>query len=172
MTGSDLPNNYTQNSEALLRKKRSRVVPSFATLLIVEPVSPTPSATLSMAKTLCDYSTLIVANVPVRPTVNVGDGNFELRTGLITMVQVNQFHGFPSEDASAHLQHFLKLYNTIIIKDVYPASIRICLFPFILLGKAKQWFYKEKEVVKTWDKCSVAFLTKFFPMGKTNTLRE
>jgi hypothetical protein len=35
----------------------------------------------------------------------------------------------------------------------------------------KQWFYKEKEAVKTWDKCSTVFLTKFFPMGKTNALR-
>jgi len=35
----------------------------------------------------------------------------------------------------------------------------------------KQWFYKEKEAVSTWDKCSMAFLVKSFPMGKTNTLR-
>ena len=59
----------------------------------------------------------------------------------------------------------------IVIKDVAPESIRLCLFPFSLSGKAKQWFYKEKEAVKTWDKCSVAFLAKFFPMGKTNALR-
>jgi hypothetical protein len=45
------------------------------------------------------------------------------------------------------------------------------LFPFSLSGKAKQWFYKEKEVVKSWDKCSMAFLAKFFSMGKTNALR-
>jgi hypothetical protein len=25
--------------------------------------------------------------------------------------------------------------------------------------------------MKTWDKCSMAFLVKFFPMGKTNALR-
>jgi hypothetical protein len=53
------------------------------------------------------------------------------------MVQANQFYGFPSEDASAHLQHFLELCNTIVIKDVTPASIRLCLFPFSLAGKAK-----------------------------------
>jgi hypothetical protein len=53
------------------------------------------------------------------------------------MVQANQFYGLPSEDASAHLQHFLELCNTIVIKDVTPASIRLCLFPFSLAGKAK-----------------------------------
>jgi hypothetical protein len=76
----------------------------------------------------------------------------------------------PSEDTNAHLQHFLELCDTIVIKDIAQASIRLCLFPFSLMGKAKQWFYKEKEAVNTWDKCSVAFLARFFPMGKTNAL--
>ena len=39
------------------------------------------------------------------------------------------------------------------------------------MGKVKQWFYKEKEAVSMWEKCSAAFLVKFFPMGKTNALR-
>jgi hypothetical protein len=39
------------------------------------------------------------------------------------------------------------------------------------VGKAKQWFYKDNEAVSTWRKCSEAFLTKFFPIGKTNALR-
>jgi hypothetical protein len=39
------------------------------------------------------------------------------------------------------------------------------------VGKAKLWFYKDKKAVNTWSKCSKAFLTKFFPIGKTNALR-
>ena len=78
------------------------------------------------------------------------------------MVQANSFCGLPSEDANAHLQHFLELCDTIVIKDVAPDVIRLRLFPFSLAGKAKQWFYKDKEAVSTW---------KFFPMGKTNALR-
>jgi hypothetical protein len=46
------------------------------------------------------------------------------------------------------------------------------LFPFSLLGKAKQWFYSNRNAVDTWDKCSNTFLVKFFPMGKTNALRN
>jgi hypothetical protein len=103
MTGFDLPNSYTQNLKTLLRKKQSRTASSSAIPPIVEPVTPAPSAIPSIAKTLRDYSTLIVANVPVGPPINIGDGNFELCTGLIMMVQVNQFHGLPSEDASVHL---------------------------------------------------------------------
>ena len=124
-----------------------------------------------MAKTLRDYSTPAIANVSVGPTVNIGHGNFELHTGLIKMVRANKFHGLPSKDANTHLQHFLKLCDTIIIKDVAPESITLRLFPFSLSEKAKQWFYKEKEAVKTWDKCSTVFLTKFFPEGKPNALR-
>jgi hypothetical protein len=78
-----------------------------------------------------------VANVPVGPAINTGNGNFELCTSLITMVQASQFHGLPSEDANAHLQHFLKLCNTIVIKDVAPESIKFHLFPFSLSRKAK-----------------------------------
>jgi len=109
--------------------------------------------------------------VPVGPTVNVGDRNFELCTGLIMMVQPNLFCGLPSEDANAHLQHFLELYDTIVIKDVTPDVIRLRLFPFSLMGKAKLRLYKDKEAISTWSKCSIAFLVKFIPMGKTNALR-
>jgi hypothetical protein len=51
-------------------------------------------------------------------------------------------------------------------------AIRLCLFPFSLLGKAKQWFYSNKEAVSTWEKCSTTFLAKFFPLGNTNALRN
>jgi len=34
----------------------------------------------------------------------------------------------------------------------------------------KQWFYDLKEDINTWDKCVEAFLSKFFPIGKTNVL--
>ena len=54
--------------------------------MAVEPVTPVPSATTAMAKTLRDYSSPTVANVLVGPAVNTGAGNFELRTSLITMV--------------------------------------------------------------------------------------
>jgi hypothetical protein len=141
MNGFDLPNNYTDNPKALIRKNRSRTTSSSATSLVVEPVTPIPSATITMAKSLRDYSTPVVANVPIGSTVNTRTRNFALRSGLITMVQANQFCSLPSEDASAHLQHFLELCDIIIIKDVAPASIRLRLFPFSLVGKAKQWFY-------------------------------
>jgi len=46
-------------------------------------------------------------NICTGPVAEI-DGNFELKSGLINMVQFNQFCGKAHEDASAHLQHFLK----------------------------------------------------------------
>nr|ABA97442.1 Transposable element protein, putative, Retrotrans_gag [Oryza sativa Japonica Group] len=85
--------------------------------------------------------------------------------------QASPFCGKPNEDANAHLQQFLEICSTYTIKSVSPDAVRLRLFPFSLLGREKQWFYANRAVVNNWDKCSTAFLSKFFPMGKTNVLR-
>jgi hypothetical protein len=74
MSAFILPKNYIDNPEMHLRKNRSRTASSFATPLASELVTPVPSATTAMAKTLHDYSTPAVANVPVGPTINTGAG--------------------------------------------------------------------------------------------------
>ena len=121
-------------------------------------------------KTLRDFSVPSAANVATGPNADVGDVNFELKSSLINMVQASPFCGKPNVDANAHLQNFLELCKTVTIRSVMADAIRLRLFPFSLLGKAKQWFYQNKEAVSTWDKCSTAFLAKFFPLGKTNAL--
>ena len=68
------------------------------------------------------------------------------------------------------MQNFLELCDTVVIWGVAADVIKLHLYPFSLLGKAKQWFYKEKDI-DTWAKCSKVFLAKFFPLGKTNALR-
>lgn len=175
MSGFLLPENFIENPEALLRKNRSRTASSSSSsstgAATIGTDIPAPTVPQAMAqKSLLDFSVPAVANVPTGPVVNVADKNFELRTGRITMVQASPFCGLPSEDANAHLQHFLELCDTIVIKDVEADVIRLRLFPFSLVGKAKQWFYMDKEAVNTWAKCSTVFLAKFFPIGKTNAL--
>jgi hypothetical protein len=91
-------------------------------------------------KTLREYFVPNVANVPVGPAVNMGDASFKLKTGLIMMVQANPFCGLPSEDANAHLQHFLELCDIVVMEGVTPEIIRLHLFLFSLLGRVKQWF--------------------------------
>jgi len=122
-------------------------------------------------KTLRGFSARTTANIQTGPLLNTGENGFELKPALITMVQANQFCGKAHKDASAHLQHFLEICNTFTIIGVPKDAILLCLFLFSLLGKAKQWFYTNKEKHNTWDLCSTAFLAKFFPTAKTNALR-
>ena len=91
-------------------------------------------------KTLHDFSVPSAANVATGPNADVGDVNFELKSSLINMVQASPFCGKPNEDTNAHLQNFLELCKTVTIWGVTVTAdiIRLCLFPFSLLGKAKQ----------------------------------
>ena len=88
------------------------------------------------------------------------------------MVQASPFYGKASEDANAHLQNFMEVSNTINPRGTTLDDIRLRQFPFSLLGKAKTLFYSNKEAFNTWETCSNAFLAKYFPVGKTNALRN
>jgi hypothetical protein len=96
-------------------------------------------------KTLLEFFAPITTDIPTGLAINVGDNGFELKPSLINMVQASQFCGKAYENASAHLQHFLEIYSTFTIKGVSRDAILLRLFPFSLLGKAKQWFYANKD---------------------------
>jgi hypothetical protein len=104
-------------------------------------------------KCINDFSAPSSANIRTDPEMNIGDGSFKLKPTLINMVQQSPFYGKASKDANAHLQHFLEICSTFNIRGA-------------VLGKAKQWFYSNKEAVSTWEKCSNAFLVKFFSVGQ------
>ena len=108
MTDFDLLQNFTPNLESLLRRAHPRVVPPQISLPAAEPFIQASSTSQAMAqKTLRDYSAPSTNQVPTGPEVNSGGENFEIKTDLITMVQVSPFSGKANEDASAHLQQFL-----------------------------------------------------------------
>ena len=105
MTSFNLPQNFHSDPKSLLRRVRPRVVPPQISLSATETVITSTSASQAMAqKTLRDYSALSANQVPTRPKVNSGGENFEIKTGLITMVQASPFYGKAIEDANAHLQ--------------------------------------------------------------------
>ena len=170
MTGFDLPSNFTEDPESLVRKARNHFGSPSREHSEVDPASFVPSASTSMAnhaeKTLREYSAPSADQVPTGPVIKNRNGNFEIKTGLITMVQASTFYGKPNEDASAHLQQFLELCSTFTIRGVEEDAIRLRLFPFSILGKAKQWFYANRTEINTWAKCSAAFLTNSFRWAK------
>jgi hypothetical protein len=54
------------------------------------------------------------------------------------MVHYNSFYGKALEDANAHLQLFLEIYNTFTIRGVTQDTVRLRLFSFALLKKVKR----------------------------------
>ena len=88
-------------------------------------------------KTLRDFSVPSATNVATGLNIDVGDVNFELKSNLINMVQASPFCGKTNEDANTHLQNFLELSKTVTIRAVTADAIRLRLFLFSLLGKAK-----------------------------------
>ncbi|WVZ52265.1 hypothetical protein U9M48_003341 [Paspalum notatum var. saurae] len=174
MTSFDLAANYHNNPESLLRRRvhqktihGQRHVPA-----ILEFGSSSITDTTHMAeKTIREFSVLSSSKIPTGPSVNVGDG-FELKPGVIHMVQASPFCGLASEDANSHLQQFLKICSTFTIKGATTDAVRLRLFPFSLIGKAKQWFYRNRNNLATWEACSNTFLAKYFPLGKTSSLRN
>ena len=116
MIGFSLSENYIENPEKLVRRSRPRVVPPPATLPVQKPSSEAPTVREAMAeKALHEFSIPSDANVATGPNINVGDVNFELKSSLINMVQASLFCAKPNEDANAHLQSFLELYDTIVV---------------------------------------------------------
>jgi hypothetical protein len=174
MTGFDLPANYHSDPESLIRKSRSRFSSPESSGPHVRDIadkfegSPPPQEPAQMASRKCINDFLASSSSIVRTglEMNVGDGSFELKPALINMVQQSPFRGKASKDANAHLQDFLEICSTFTIRGVSQDAVRLRLFPFSLFVKAKQWFFFNKEVVSTWEKCSNAFLTKFFSVGQ------
>jgi len=152
MTGFSLPKNYTDNPEKLMRRARLRVVPPLALLPAQGPISEAPLAIEAMVeKTLCEFTIPSTDNVATGPNINVGDVNFELKSSLINMVQASLFCGKPNEDANAHLQNFLELCDTVVIRGdtvviqgVTTDVIKLRLFSFSLLGRQNSGFTRKK----------------------------
>ncbi|GJW50169.1 reverse transcriptase domain-containing protein [Tanacetum coccineum] len=99
--------------------------------------------------------------------------NFELKHGLLTLVQNKQFFGYDKEDPHAHIRYFNKITSTMKFPNVLSTSVNLMLFPFSLEGAARIWLEKEPpRSILTWDDLVSKFINKFFPPSKTTNLRN
>ncbi|GJU43947.1 reverse transcriptase domain-containing protein [Tanacetum coccineum] len=106
----------------------------------------------------------------VIPEINA---NFELKHGLINLVQNKQFFGHDKEDPHAHIRYFNKITSTMRFPDVPSTSIKLMLFLFSLEGLARIWLEKEPpRLILTWDDLVSKFINQFFPPSKTTNLRN
>ncbi|GJT24256.1 reverse transcriptase domain-containing protein [Tanacetum coccineum] len=98
---------------------------------------------------------------------------FEIKHGLLNLVQNKQFFGHDKEDPHAHIRYFNKITSTMKIPNVPNTSVKLMLFPFSLEGAARIWLEKEPpRSIETWDDLVSKFINKFFPPSKTTNLRN
>nr|GFB67671.1 reverse transcriptase domain-containing protein [Tanacetum cinerariifolium] len=99
--------------------------------------------------------------------------NFELKHGLINLVQNKQFFRHEKEDPHAHIRYFNKITSTMRVPNVLSSSIKLMLFPFSLEGAARIWLEKEPpRSIQTWDDLVSKFISQIFPPSKTTNLRN
>nr|GEV94934.1 transposon Ty3-I Gag-Pol polyprotein [Tanacetum cinerariifolium] len=99
--------------------------------------------------------------------------NFELKHGLLTLVQNKQFYGHDKEDPHAHIRYFNKITSTLKFPNALNTSIKLMLFPFSLEGAAQIWLKKEPpRSIFTWDDLVSKFINQLFPPSKTTSLRN
>nr|GEU29398.1 DNA-directed DNA polymerase [Tanacetum cinerariifolium] len=78
--------------------------------------------------------------------------NFEIRTGLLSLIQANQFHGFESNNPHGHIRSFNRITSTLKFRDVPNDAIKLMLFPYSLEEAAKIWYEKEPpRSILTWE---------------------
>ncbi|GJY94560.1 reverse transcriptase domain-containing protein [Tanacetum coccineum] len=80
--------------------------------------------------------------------------NFEIKHGLLNLVQNKQFFGNDKEDPHAHIRYFNKITSTMEDSNVtkFVGFVKLMLFPFSLEGAARIWLEKEPpRSIETWD---------------------
>nr|GEU34494.1 hypothetical protein [Tanacetum cinerariifolium] len=90
------------------------------------------------------------------PTEGYGDAivvpdilteNFEIKTGLLSLIQAHQFHGFESNNPHDHIRSFNRITSTLKFRDVSNNAIKLMLFPYSLEGAAKIWIDKLTDTI-------------------------
>nr|GEZ25357.1 hypothetical protein [Tanacetum cinerariifolium] len=99
--------------------------------------------------------------------------NFELKHGLINLIQNKQFFEHDKENPHAHIRYFNKITSTMRVPNVPNWTIKLMLFPFSLEGAARIWVEKEPpRSILTWDDLVSKFINHFFPPSKRTNLRN
>ncbi|GJS55400.1 reverse transcriptase domain-containing protein [Tanacetum coccineum] len=162
----------TRSQSRNSNRQQQQVNPTF-----VEPfnlIEPIPVVTMDDNRTmaqLLEAPTVGYEDAIVVPEITAD--NFELKHGLLTLVQNKQFFGHDKEDPHAHIRYFNKITSTMKFPNVPSTSVKLMLFPFSLEGAARIWLEKEPpRSILTWDDLVSKFINKFFPPSKTTNLRN
>jgi len=116
-----------------------------------------------------------------RPAVNDNSGpivtphregrQFEIRPNYLTILP--KFSGNATEEPYFHLDEYHAICSTIGGPHFTQEEIKMRLFQFSLIGKAKQWYHMlPSNSIFTWRQMQQEFLDEFYPMGKTSDAIE
>ncbi|CAN6566342.1 unnamed protein product [Malus baccata var. baccata] len=96
---------------------------------------------------------------------------FELKSSLLH--HIPKYHGLSMEDSNKHLKEFEVVCSSMTPVNVDESILKMKVFPFSLLEKAKDWLYElAPGTVTSWESMKRAFLEKFFPTSRVILLRK
>ncbi|GJS66694.1 reverse transcriptase domain-containing protein [Tanacetum coccineum] len=167
----------TRSQSRNSNRQQQQVHPTFVEPFnLVEPIENQAPPVVTMADNrtmaqLLEAPTEGYEDAIVVPEITAD--NFELKHGLLTLVQNKQFFGHDKEDPHAHIRYFNKITSTMKFPNVPSTSVKHMLFPFSLEGASRIWIEKEPpRSILTWDDLVSKFINKFFPPSKTTNLRN
>ncbi|GJR46455.1 reverse transcriptase domain-containing protein [Tanacetum coccineum] len=167
----------TRSQSRNSNRQQQQVPPTFVEPFnLVEPIENPAHPVVTMADNrtigqLLEAPTDGYEDAIVVPEITAD--KFELKHGLLTLVQNKQFFKHDKEDPHAHIRYFNKITSTMKFPNVSSTSVKLMLFPFSLEGAARIWLQKEPpRSILTWDDLVLKFINKFFPPSKTKNLRN
>ena len=147
MTGFDLLSNFNPNPERIGRIMRRCIVPPQKRLTLPISLPSTLAVSFMAQKSLRQFSAPSSSHIPTRLNQDqAGNDGFELKTGLVNMVQASPFCGKASEDANAHLQNFMEVSNTINPKGTTMDIVCLRLSRSHCLGKTRRGFTATRKL--------------------------
>ncbi|CAL0334640.1 unnamed protein product [Lupinus luteus] len=91
----------------------------------------------------------------------------EIKPAYLNLVSAHQFTGKDYEDPYAHLDNFYELVATMGYSDTERKAAYMMLFPFSLLGEAREWLKSHpNQSLTNWSDLETKFLTRFFPLAR------
>ncbi|CAL1406228.1 unnamed protein product [Linum trigynum] len=107
----------------------------------------------------------------IQPTIlhpPVVANNFEIKPGLVTMIQNNvQFHGLRDESPRDHVQRFIEIAGSLKINGVPKDALKLRSFPYSLAGLSRP-----PLSITSWDDLLNKFMTQYCPSSKTSERRK
>ncbi|GJY47684.1 hypothetical protein Tco_0436747 [Tanacetum coccineum] len=155
----------TRSQSRNSNRQQQQVNPTFVkSFNLVEPIENQAPPVVTMDDTRTMAQLLEAPSVGYEDAIVVPEitaDNFELKHGLLTLVQNKQFFGHDKEDPHAHIRYFNKITSTMKFPNVPSTSVKLMLFPFSLEGASQIWLEKEPpRSILTWDDLVSKFIPK------------